>query len=189
MDIPERFYAALGVTEDVYMGRLEAAKATALAEMIEERIALLERRAAGITTQANPADDSLEVRTLREIASRKSLTLPGVPRWRVTAAEPSRDYHIRIAQYALDQLANPTPAEPEPAEMSGWEHFVRALAARDVVNGQFPQQKIGEGLVVYYPRVAQHIVDKEDGNAPDAIAAAKAARETQVQAAPPDHSK
>lgn len=65
--------------------------------------------------EATLADDSLKVNTLREIASRTALELPGVPSIDPDGPENMKDYHMRIAKHALAirNDCNPTPG-PRP---------------------------------------------------------------------------
>lgn len=115
-------------------------------------------------TAQKPADNSLEVKTLREIGSNNFLRQPGVPR--TAPSESNEKYHQRIARHALDQRDE--PAEPEPAEVSVWEKFGRAVASDSVDRSCSPSEldKLPEEhWCEYYQRSAQDIRDKDDARA------------------------
>ena len=83
----------LGIDPKLLQERINAVSADAVVEAIRDVI-----RSAMLVLD----DDSLEVMTLREIASNEHLRLPGVP---LTTDERTCDYHIHIAKHALAERA------------------------------------------------------------------------------------
>ncbi len=79
---------ALAVDGDALQQDMDQASVAAIAKAIKAATASL-------------SDDSLEVKTLKEIASVGVLKQPGVPTIDCVRSEPAAEYHIRIAKHAM----------------------------------------------------------------------------------------